>query len=94
MLLKLEEFYNYKFCRIKRHHDSVSLPDEIEHKVSFQSLNLRQLSVCVVSGTQQRKMISERNDFEKFGTLRKMFIVDGNHSDAILYSTITPNRSE
>ena len=191
-----EEFYNYKFCRIKRHHDSVLLPNEIEHadlsiipvqhensfleknaidivsmgesnifvfqtnfsecidysytqtiirdkfdfmlrinnaknpigyfslyyldwvsqtaslglnlkqydlfsnvikcifKVSFQLLNLRQLSVCVVSGTQQHKMVSERNDFEKFGTLREMFIVDGNRSDALLYSTINPNRSE
>jgi|TARA_B100001964_G_C14226062_1_gene597706 hypothetical protein len=187
-----EEFHNYKFCKIKRHHDSVLLPKEIEHanlliipiqhensfleknaidigsigehnifvfrpnfpecidysytqtiirdefdfmlrinneknpigyfslyyldwvsrtaslglylnqydlfnnvidcvfKVSFQLLNLRQLSACVVSGTQRHRIVSERNEFEKLGTLRKMFNVDGNYSDAILYSVHQP----
>jgi len=187
-----EEFYNYKFCKIKRHHGSVLLPKEMEHadlliipvqrenslleknaidigsmgehnifvfrpnfpecidysyaqtiirdefnfmlrinnaknpisyfslyyldwvsrtanvglhlkrfdlfdnvincifKVSFQLLNLRQLSACVISGTQQYKMVSERNEFEKSGTLRDMVNVDGNCRDAILHSVHRP----
>jgi len=189
-----EEFYDYKFCRIKRHHESVLLPKEIRHanlsiipveksflekgaidivsmgahnvfvfrpnlpecidysyaqtiirdefyfiiqidntksplgffslyyldwvsrtaslglhlkqfdlfknvidcifKVSFQLLNLRQLSACAVSGTQIHEMLLELNEFEKSGTLREMFNVDGSYSDAVLYSVHRPIMKE
>jgi len=63
-------------------------------KISFQLLNLRQLAACVVSDTQQHSMVSERNEFENSGTLREMFNVGGNRTDAILYIVTNPNRSE
>ena len=187
-----EDFYNYKFCKVKRHHDSVLLPKKIEHanlsiipvqdensfldknaidivsmgeknifvfqpnfqetidysyaqtiirdefgfmlitndeknlvgyfslyyldwvsqtaslglhlkrvdlfnnvincifKISFQLFNLRHLTACVVSDTQQRKMLSERNEFENCGILREMFNVDDNRRDAALYSIHRP----
>lgn len=59
-------------------------------KVSFQLLNLRQFSACAISNTPIHNKLLERNEFIKSGTLRKMFNVDGNYTDAILYSVQSP----
>jgi len=62
---------------------------------SFQLLNLRQLSACALSHSQQHEMISERNEFEKSGVLREMFNIAGSRrSDAILYSIHRPMTKE
>jgi hypothetical protein len=61
-------------------------------KISFQLLNIRQLNACALSDTPiHNKLINlNRNEFVKSGTFRKMFNVDGNYIDAILYSVQNP----
>jgi hypothetical protein len=95
------DIVKYKFCRIKRYHNSVFSPKEIRHAneiiipVRHEKSILEKSSIDIVSMGENnvfvfRPNFPECNEFENLGTLREMFNVNDNYIDAILYSVHMP----